>query len=119
LDGHEENTARENLIWTCRSCNVTCDHVLRRAGLERLTRQYNPGSIGTRSLGEYLSAVRILRREIDGDVRVATQTVHATSPEERSEFARKIWAIRRQRYGPYGPKRFYSNLNNIRLRRRL
>jgi len=102
LDGHEENTARENLIWTCRSCNVRCGHVLRRTGLGRLTRQYNPRSSGARSLGEYLSAVRILRGEIDGDVRAATETVHATSPEERSEFAREIWEIRRKRYGPTG-----------------
>jgi len=102
LDGHEENTAPENLIWTCRSCNVRCGHILRRAGLGRLTRQYNPRQPGAQSLGQYISSVRILRGDIAGDVRAATATVHATTPEQRSDFAREIWAIRRERYGPTG-----------------
>ena len=38
VDGHEENTAQYNLVWTCRSCNVLCANALRHAGIGRKTR---------------------------------------------------------------------------------
>lgn len=43
LNGYEEDSRPENLLWTCRACNVRCGNTLRKAGLGRLTRQFNPG----------------------------------------------------------------------------
>jgi hypothetical protein len=58
IDGHEENTEPENLIWTCRSCNVIAANVLRAAGLGRPTNQYNPSkSGGASTIGEWMQAV--------------------------------------------------------------
>ena len=42
VDGHEENNAPENKAWTCRSCNVLTANTMRKAGIGRLTHQYNP-----------------------------------------------------------------------------
>src|SRR6185312_8892488 len=65
VDGHEENTEPENLIWTCRSCNVKCGLTLKRAGLGRLTNQYNPSGKGATTLGEWMTAVMSMRGESD------------------------------------------------------
>jgi hypothetical protein len=51
VNGHEEDTAAANLLWTCRGCNVRCGNTLRRAGIGRLTRQYNPAGAGAENLG--------------------------------------------------------------------
>jgi hypothetical protein len=42
LDGFEENTDPQNLIWNCRACNTRLGVVFKRLGLGRRTRQYNP-----------------------------------------------------------------------------
>ena len=98
IDGREEHTQAINTMWACRSCNVTVGNVMRRAGLGRLTRQMNPNAEGARSLGQWLTAVRSAKGEItDMDVAQAVATIRATPPERRSEFAYRIWEIRRQR----------------------
>lgn len=102
MNGEESDTRADNLAWSCRPCNVTVGNVMRRAGIGRVTCQYNPRAAGASSLGEYLSAVRILKGEVTGDVSEAVRTVHATSPDQRSEFASEIWRIRKERYGPSG-----------------
>ena len=104
-NGLEDDISPENLIWTCRSCNVRCGNVLRRAGLGRKTRQYNPAGDGAKNLGQWLNAVLSLRGE-GGTMSVADAVaiVHATPPEDRSRFAREIWSKRRSRYGPSGRK---------------
>jgi hypothetical protein len=77
--------------------------VLRRAGLGRLTRQYNPASEGAASLGQWLTAVLSMRGESDAmTVPAAVEMIRATPPERRSEFAEQIWERRRARYGPTG-----------------
>jgi len=48
VDGLEENTAPENLFWTCRSCNVRSALALKRAGIGRRTGQFNPAAAGAR-----------------------------------------------------------------------
>ena len=97
VDGREEHTEPENLIWTCRACNVRCAISLRRAGLGRLTRQYNPSDPGARSLAQWLTAVLSMRGESDAmPVAAAVEMIRATPPARRSEFAREIWALRRQ-----------------------
>jgi hypothetical protein len=100
VDGHEANGAARNLIWTCRACNVRCAHTLKRAGLGRRTHQYNPGkSDGAERLGQWMNAVMSIKGDSGGtmDVSDAVSMIHATSPEQRSRFAREISAIRRRR----------------------
>jgi hypothetical protein len=107
LNGHEEDGAPENLVWQCRSCNVLSGNALRAAGLGRPTRQYNPAgpgeSVGAKSLGQWLTAVRSMKGEADAmPVAGAVEMIRATPPERRSSFAREIWELRRARYGPTG-----------------
>jgi hypothetical protein len=103
LDGHEEHGEPANLLWTCRSCNVRCANTLRRAGIGRLTLQYNPASKGAVSLGQWLTAVMSMRGESDAmSVPDAVSMIRATPPASRSEFAQEIWERRRARYGPSG-----------------
>ena len=103
LDGHEENSEPANLVWTCRSCNVLCANTLRRAGVGRLTAQYNPAAEGAASLGQWLTAVMSMRGESDAmSVPDAVAMIRATPPASRSDFAGEIWDRRRARYGPSG-----------------
>ena len=96
MDGHEENTAPHNLIWTCRRCNVLCGIALRRAGIGRKTRQYNPQGEGAKTLGQWLTAVTSMKGEsADMTVDAAVAMIHATPPEDRSRFAKEIWRKRR------------------------
>lgn len=102
LDGHEENNKPENLHWTCRSCNTALGAAFKKLGIGRRTRQYNPA--GAETLGQWLNAVQSLKGESGGtmDLDAAVEMVRYTSPVKRSEFAREIWAKRRQAYGPTG-----------------
>jgi len=97
VNGHEEDSSPDNLFWTCRPCNVRCGNTLRRAGIGRLTRQYNPAS-GAENLGQWMNAVMSMK--VDGGtmtVADAVAMVRATPPGDRSRFAREIWARRRKR----------------------
>lgn len=97
VNGHEEDTARVNLFWTCRPCNVRCGNALRNAGLGRPTRQYNPAADGAKSLGQWLTAVTSMKGESSAmPVDAAVAMIRATPPEERSDFAKEIWRKRRQ-----------------------
>jgi hypothetical protein len=98
VDGCEENTAPENLIWNCRACNTEMGVVFKRMGIGRRTRQYNPESQGAQSLGQWLTAVMSMKGEgAEMSVADAVAMIHATPPARRSEFAREIWARRRER----------------------
>jgi hypothetical protein len=70
---------------------------MRRAGLGRLTRQYNPVA-GAENLGQWLNAVMSMKGD-GGTMAVgdAVAMIRATPPEERSQSAREIWGKRRQR----------------------
>ena len=97
MDGLEENTAPENLFWTCRSCNVRSALALKRAGIGRRTRQFNPASAGARSLGQWLTAVTAMKGESTAmTVPDAVAMIRTTPPVRRSDFARQIWALRRK-----------------------
>lgn len=103
VDGNESHGSPENLIWTCRSCNVKSGNVLRGAGIGRLTRQFNPTSSGAKSLGQWLAAVTSMNGESSSmPVADAVAMIHATPPERRSEFAQQIWRKRREHYGATG-----------------
>ncbi len=97
VNGHEEDTAPSNLFWTCRACNVLCANKLRGVGIGRLTRQYNPGGQGARTLGQWLTAVMSMKGQSDAmPVAAAVEMIRATAPAKRSEFASEIWARRRE-----------------------
>ena len=97
LDGFEENTAQENLIWNCRACNTRLGVVFKDLGIGRRTRQYNP-SEGATSLGQWLTAVMSMKGDSDAmTVPAAVEMIRATPPARRSEFAREIWERRRKR----------------------
>lgn len=104
IDGNESHGQAGNLVAVCRPCNHLADAVLKAAGLGRPTNQFNPKkkSSAASGLGQYVSAVRVLRGELPGDVAAAVATLKATSPAARSRFARRVWEIRRERYGPSG-----------------
>jgi len=98
VDGHEENTDRRNLAWACRSCNTKIGLVFKRVGLGRRIRQFNPGSEGATSLGQWVTAVLSMKGESDDmNVEDAVEMIRATPPERRSRFAQEIWRTRRER----------------------
>ena len=98
-NGDEADNSAANKVYMCRSCNVRCANTLRRAGLGRLTRQYNPASGGAPNLGAWVNAVMSIRGDPGGNMPVAeaVDVIRATPPSKRSGFAREIWAIRRRR----------------------
>lgn len=91
-DGDESNGARSNLRWLCKSCNTRLGKRDAREGRGVRTRQYNPADTGAAGLGEYVSALRILKGEMAGDFDKARAVIHATSASARSRFAREIAA---------------------------
>ena len=97
VNGYEEDTDAANLFYTCRSCNVRCANTLRKAGIGRPTRQYNPASLGgAKTLASWMNAVLSMKGESDAmGVSDAVAMIHATSPSKRSEFASEIWARRK------------------------
>jgi hypothetical protein len=97
LDGYEENTEPENLIWNCRACNTKLGALYKRLSLGRRTRQYNPASKGATSLGQWLAAVMAMKGQADQmTVAAAVEMIRATPPQRRSQFAREIWQKRRE-----------------------
>jgi len=72
---------------------------MRRAGIGRLTHQYNPASEGALNLGAWMNAVMSVKGDPGGNMPVAEAVamIQATPPEQRSRFAQEIWAIRRKR----------------------
>jgi hypothetical protein len=97
VDGNESNSTQENLGPTCRSCNAKVGYVMKRAGIGRRTRQYNPRGEGTQTLGQWMAAVTSMKGEIDQmPVGAAVEMIHATPASDRSHFAREIWRLRRE-----------------------
>lgn len=103
LDGHEENEDPRNLVWNCRSCNTRLGHIFKTLGIGRRTRQYNPETQGAQSYEQYATALDATKGgNLFMSVAAAVDIIHATSPEDRSYYARQIWRIRKQRYGEGG-----------------
>jgi hypothetical protein len=96
VNGYEEDSEQANLFWTCRACNVRCGNTLRKAGIGRLTRQFNAVSEGAKTLAQWLTSVMSMKGESDAmSVESAVAMIRATSPGKRSEFAGEIWARRK------------------------
>jgi hypothetical protein len=81
---------------------------MRAAGVGRLTHQYNPTKAGgAANLAEWLLAVGAITprkgakyaASIGSPMKVhdAVEMIRATPPARRSDFAREIWARRRER----------------------
>lgn len=96
INGHEEDSSPENLMYACRSCNTQKGIHFANVGLGRRTRQYNPAG-GARSLGQWLTAVLSAKGEGSMDTAAAVEMIRNTSPAKRSEFAQQIWERRRAR----------------------
>ena len=103
IDGCEQNTEPDNLTWACRRCNTLIGVVMKRSGLGRRTRQFNPAAKGAQSLGQWILAVLSMKGESDAmTVPAAVEMIRATPPEDRSRFAREIWQRRREHWGASG-----------------
>jgi len=75
---------------------VLCANALRRAGIGRKTRQYNPQPEGAKTLGQWLAAVQSMKGASDQmPVSDAVAMIHATPPEMRNRFGKEIWRLRR------------------------
>lgn len=97
INGHEEDTSPENLLWACRSCNTRKGAYFARQGIGRKTRQYNPLTIaGARTLREWLNAARsALGAGGSLAAHAAIDKLRATNPEKRAEFAAAIAKARK------------------------
>jgi len=122
VDGNESHGEPDNLSWTCRSCNSAASDVLRRAGVGRLTRQYNPTrGGGAANLGEWMQAVGAITPHIDrGDRGLSSQMsvsdavaiIRATPHSRRSTFAaelrRRAGARSSERWNPAKRKNLFG-----------
>ena len=103
LDGFEENTTPENLSYACKSCNTQLGAVYAEHRLGRKTKQYNPEG-GAKTVSQWVAAVTSICRRAPGravctpgammPVPQALEIIRATSPADRSRFARSIWSSR-------------------------
>ena len=89
IDGDESHGEPENLMWLCRSCNTTKGAVMKRAGLGRLTSQYNPSAAAS-GINAWASAADVLLGRVPGNVRRAVRTVRATPAARRRQFAARL-----------------------------
>jgi hypothetical protein len=111
VDGFEENTDPDNLVWACRSCNTLKGIVFRNGGRGRLTAQYNPTKTGgAANVGEWVQAVgAIIPRKgekyagynyglsSDMSTSTAVEMIRATPQWKRQEFAGQLRKHRRSR----------------------
>lgn len=92
LDGNESHGGRQNLVYACRSCNTAIGAAMKRKGLGKRTRQFNPQHVPT--YGEYVAAVAAHRR---GAWDAGGKVIHATPAHIRREYAARIWERRKER----------------------
>ena len=109
INGKEADNQPENLGFACRPCNTQKGALFAKQGRGQRTRQYNPA--GAANLAQYIMAVASIKRRDattgrlrSGDsskmrlmpVGEAVAMIRATPASTRSEYAREIWAKRRQ-----------------------
>ena len=100
VDGREEHSSAENLMWACRACNTKIGSEMKRAGIGRRTVQFNPAAQGAKSVGQWMTAVMSMKGQSDAmSLSDAVEMIRATSPAKRSGFASEIWSRRRKRAG--------------------
>jgi HNH endonuclease len=105
VNGREDDGDRSNLMWACKSCNGKKAAVMRKKGLGKLTRQYNPAR-GRSSRGDqmkaYGDAIKVMRGQFDGDVAAAVATIKATPAAVRSAYTSRSLPTRKALYGSSG-----------------
>lgn len=102
--GDESDDAPENLMWSCRRCNVNVGNLMRKNRIGKLTRQFNPPAKRGRKalMDEYAAAIKVMRGQFEGNVAHAVATIRATPPDIRSAYTRRTWPTRRALYGASG-----------------
>jgi hypothetical protein len=104
-NGNESDGHPDNLMWACKRCNATIAALMKRLGLGKRVRQYNPAPRhGSRKelMKAYGDAIKVMRGTFDGDVSAAMATIRATPRDVRSAYTSRSWPVRRQLYGPSG-----------------
>lgn len=102
INGREADGDPQNLMWACRSCNTRKANMLRKVGLGKLTRQYNPAGSRRDQFKAYGDAIKVMRGVFPGDVAKAVAVIRGTPRDVRSDYTAKTWTVRRQIYGPAG-----------------
>jgi len=106
ISGNEADGDPDNLMWGCRRCNTRIGALMKRAGIGRRTRQYNPRRKNAASkssqLRDYGIAIKIMRGDFPGDVSKAVATIRATPASIRSSYTARTWPTRRALYGASG-----------------
>jgi hypothetical protein len=105
IDGNEDHGDPRNLMYACKRCNAKKAALMKKAGIGKLTRQFNPGRRrGSRAdqMKAYGDAIKVMRGQFEGDVSAAVATIRATPPDVRSAYTSRTWAVRKQLYGPSG-----------------
>jgi hypothetical protein len=102
ITGNESDGDPQDLMWACRSCNQKVGGWMRKAGIGKLTRQFNPGMARKEIMREYGNAIKVMRGEFEGDIGAAVATIRATPRDIRSAYTSRTWPTRRAIYGPAG-----------------
>lgn len=87
ITGNEADGEPEDLIYLCRSCNVSKGVVQARNRIGVRTMQFNPRKIP--SFTEFQNSAAILVGVRKGDAAKATATIRATPPGKRAEYAQR------------------------------
>jgi hypothetical protein len=98
-DGNENNGARRNLAYACRSCNLSIAAAMRKRGKGVPVSQTNPE--GASSMAQWVAAVTSMRG-LSNDIPKADaiEIIHATPFSDRSKYAHEIARIRKRRGNP-------------------
>jgi hypothetical protein len=102
IDGNESHGEKQNLMWGCKSCNAKKSHLMRKARIGTLTRQYNPKGSRREQMQAYGNAIKVMRGEFEGDIGNAVATIKGTPASMRSAYTSRTWATRKHIYGKSG-----------------
>lgn len=102
ITGDESDGERENLWYLCRPCNARKAVVQKRNRIGIRTRQFNPAE--RRTFSRFQNAALVITGLEPGDVAAATAYIHATPPEERMEFSRRMAANEKKGNPLYAPQ---------------
>lgn len=90
IDGDEADSSPRNLMYLCRSCNVSKGITQARNRIGVRTNQFNPQSKGARTAAQWRRAAQIVLGAQSGPVGAATALLQNTEPEKRVKFADEI-----------------------------
>ena len=90
IRGDETDEAPQNLMYLCRACNARKAITQARNKIGIRTRQYNPHTFEIPTFAEFKRAAAVLLGVDAGNAGAATQTVYATPPEKRADYAERI-----------------------------